>query len=80
MNTRMKSGAMLIAWLGVAAAATAQPPADVQVEVSFLLGYIDGSGCGFQRNGTWYDAQAAQKHLRGKYQYLAGANQISTTD
>jgi hypothetical protein len=60
--------------------AYAQPPASVQVEVGFLLGYIDGSGCEFYRNGTWHDSKAAQQHLRDKYDYLAARNLIDTTE
>ena len=47
--------------------ARAEPPINVPIEVNFLLGYIEGSGCEFYRNGTWYDSQAAQAHLRDKY-------------
>jgi len=60
--------------------AYAQPPASVQMEVGFLLGYIDGSGCEFYRNGTWHDSKAAQQHLRDKYDYLAARNLIDTTE
>ncbi|HWY26248.1 MAG TPA: DUF5329 domain-containing protein [Nevskia sp.] len=50
------------------------------MEVGFLLGYIDGSGCEFYRNGTWHDSKAAQQHLRDKYDYLAARNLIDTTE
>jgi hypothetical protein len=52
----------------------------VQVEVNFLLGYLEGSGCEFYRNGTWHDSKAAQAHLRGKYKYLATGSLINTTE
>lgn len=58
----------------------AEAPKGVQVEVDFLLGYLAVSGCQFYRNGSWYDAKAAQAHLRTKYQYLSARNQISTTE
>jgi hypothetical protein len=58
----------------------AAPPTTVQVEVDFLLGYIEGSGCEFYRNGTWHDPKAAQAHLRDKYSYLVARNLINTTE
>lgn len=60
--------------------ARAAPPTKVQTEVNFLLGYVEGSGCDFLRNGTWYDSISAQVHLRDKYRYLAAENQINTTE
>ena len=60
--------------------AHAEPPKDVQIEVSFLLGYIEGSGCAFYRNGSWHDSRTAQSHIRDKYNYLAARNEINTTE
>lgn len=62
------------------ALAHAQPPTNVQVEVNFLLGYVEGSGCEFYRNGTWHDSRAAQMHLRDKYNYLAASNLVNSTE
>ena len=64
----------------LAPAARAEPPASVQMEVSFLLGFVEGSGCEFYRNGSWYDSKAAQMHLRDKYKYLVTSNLVNTTD
>jgi hypothetical protein len=58
----------------------AEPPITVQVEVDFLLGYVEGSGCEFYRNGIWHDPKAAQAHLRDKYRYLVARNLINTTE
>jgi hypothetical protein len=52
----------------------------VQIEVNFLLGYIEGSGCEFYRNGTWHDSKTAQAHLRDKYKYFVARNRINTTE
>ncbi|BCB27225.1 hypothetical protein SKTS_21110 [Sulfurimicrobium lacus] len=60
--------------------ARAEPPQNVQIEVNFLLGYVEGSGCEFYRNGTWRDSKAAQAHLRDKYKYLMARNLINTTE
>src|SRR5271165_6035603 len=51
-----------------------------EVEINHLLGLIERSGCEFFRNGTWYDAQRAQAHLRAKYDALAANNQIKTAE
>ena len=70
----------LIMTLGILPAAHAAPPAAAMVEINYLLGLIEQSGCEFFRNGTWYDAQQAQAHLRAKYDALAANNQIKTAE
>jgi uncharacterized protein DUF5329 len=71
-----------VAMLGIMSIpnARAEPPTRVQVEVNFLLGYVEGSGCEFYRNGSWHDSKAAQVHLRDKYKYLAGSNLVNTAE
>lgn len=61
-------------------AARAELPTPVQVEVNFLLGYVEGSSCEFYRNGSWHDSKTAQAHLRHKYEYLVARKLISTTE
>jgi hypothetical protein len=80
MNIRLTTGSVLMLGLLLAPAARAEPPTNVQIEVNFLLGYVEGSGCDFYRNGTWHDSKAAQAHLRDKYKYLVTGNQIITTE
>ena len=77
---RSTMGWVLMLGLLLAPMARAEPPARVQQEVNFLLGYIEGSGCAFYRNGTWHDSKAAQAHIRDKYKYLAARDRISTTE
>jgi hypothetical protein len=60
-------------------AVRAAPPV-AEVEINHLLGLIERSGCEFFRNGTWYDGQRAQAHLRAKYDALAASNQIKTAE
>lgn len=60
--------------------AQAAPSTSVQIEISFLLGFIDGSRCDFLRNGNWYSAQAAQVHVRDKYKALLARNQVDTSE
>ena len=80
MNRQLTLGWMLIFWLLIAPVAHAELPANVQIEVNFLLGYIEGSGCEFYRNGSWHDSKTAQAHLRDKYKYLVSRNLIDTTE
>lgn len=79
MNIRLTMSAVLMLGLLLVPAARAEPPTNVQIEVNFLLGYLEGSGCEFYRNGTWHDSRAAQEHLRDKYNYLSARNLINTT-
>lgn len=80
MNIRLKSASILMLALLSLSVARAEPPTSVKIEVNFLLGYVDGSGCEFYRNGTWHDSKAAQAHLRDKYKYLVARDLINTTD
>ncbi len=61
-------------------AASAAPPAAAELEINHLLGLIESSGCEFFRNGTWYGAQRAAAHLRGKYEALAASGQVETAE
>ena len=77
---RLSMGPVLVAVLLSVPVARAEPPLNVQIEVNFLLGYIEGSGCEFYRNGTWKDSKSAQAHIRDKYKYLMTRNLIDTTE
>jgi hypothetical protein len=73
-------GWVLMLGLLLVPVARAEPPTKVQIEVNFLLGFVEGSGCEFYRNGTWHDSKAAEAHLRDKYRYLVARNLINTTE
>ena len=77
---RSTMGSVLMLGLLLAPVVHAEPPIGVQIEVNFLLGYLEGSGCQFYRNGTWHDSIAAQTHLRDKYKYLVARNLVNTTE
>lgn len=64
----------------IASSSRAEAPLNVQLEINFLLGYLEGSDCQFYRNGSWYDSRAAQKHLREKYTYMMARTQIADTE
>ena len=77
-----RSAAAALALLGLfamtpmrAASAMSMP-----MEMNFLLSYVEGSGCAFQRNGSWYTAQEAHAHLRDKFNYLATRSMLDTTE
>lgn len=78
---RMKKWA--VAWLlcwpcgWLAAAVVSQQTA---TEVKYLLGYLEHSGCSFNRNGSWYSAAEAKDHLQKKYQYLLDKNLITNAE
>jgi hypothetical protein len=63
-------------------AAMAQPAVAprTQAEIDHLFGYIAGSDCRFNRNGSWYDMAAARGHVTAKYEYLAAQGKIDTAE
>jgi hypothetical protein len=61
-------------------AADAAPPAIANTEISFLLGFVEQSGCQFYRNGSWYDSKKAEAHLRDKYEYLTAKGLINSAE
>jgi hypothetical protein len=60
--------------------ARAEAPKNVDLEINILLGFVEGSGCQFYRNGFWFGSKAAQEHLREKYNYLNLRNQVNTAE
>ena len=58
--------------------------ADVQSkaekEILHLLQYLKQSTCKFNRNGSWYSANDAVKHLKTKYRYLVKKGLIKTAE
>jgi hypothetical protein len=68
--SRRLCAAGLLATLAAGPSAFAAEDARTRDEVAHLLDYLGRSGCQFNRNGTWYDAQKARAHLEEKYAYL----------
>jgi hypothetical protein len=52
----------------------------VASEIDRLLDRLAGSQCEFYRNGTWYGAEAARRHLEKKYRYLADHGSIPSSE
>jgi Family of unknown function (DUF5329) len=80
MSRRSSTVLGLVVSAGILPVAHAAPPAIAQAEISYLLGYIESSGCEFFRNGSWNDSGKAQAHLRFKYEALAAADRILTAE
>ncbi len=59
--------------------AQATPPS-VDAEIAGLFEALEQSGCRFARNGQWYDAARASKHLERKLDYLRGKGSIESTE
>lgn len=78
--TQRRQFFVLLGALCVPVLAWTAPAAESQREISYLLGYLEHSGCKFQRNSTWYDAPAARAHLETKYRYLLQRDMVQTTD
>jgi hypothetical protein len=53
---------------GLAAAQPSSPTATREIDALFAA--LEASQCRFQRNGRWYDATRAAKHLRRKFDWL----------
>jgi Family of unknown function (DUF5329) len=80
MSRRWRGAAWLILGLAGPPVAQTAPPTNTQAEVSYLLGFVEASGCEFYRNGNWYDSKSARAHLQSKYEFLIAANQIGTAE
>lgn len=74
-------------WTGIALAvaslvlsAAPEPASQADAEIVQLLEALKGSGCRFQRNGTWYDAPQAAEHLGTKRVYLNRMKRIHSAE
>jgi hypothetical protein len=70
----------LLIGLMALAQARADVPQSTRVEIDYLLATVANSGCTFFRNGDWYDAKQAEKHLRLKYDALSARNLIGSAE
>jgi len=70
---------VLAAMLASAGSAAESTPA-TKLEIEHLFLYLQGSGCQFFRNGTWYGANEAANHLKRKYQYLQEKGLVPSTE
>lgn len=63
-----------------ASAAFAAPSEKATAEIDYLRNQLSASGCKFERNGKWYDAVDAGKHIDRKYRYLLDRDQVASAE
>lgn len=51
-----------------------------QKEITLLLDRIVASNCSFGRNGDWYPAPDARKHLQMKLDYMVKRNMLGSAE
>ena len=74
---------ILISFILLSAAAmghAAPLAAPVRAEIEALLSSLEKSGCRFNRNGSWYLASEAKKHLLTKVAYLEDRSAVRDTE
>ena len=77
--TRRGVVALCGACLSVALSA-AELSATAQKEITLLLDRIEASNCSFGRNGSWYPAPEARKHLQMKLDYMVKRNMLGSAE
>ncbi len=70
----------LIVLLSWAFGATAAPDETARREIEYLLTRLETSGCEFFRNGDWYDAASARRHIERKYAWLVKRDLVSSAE
>ncbi len=78
-STRSRVGALVLL-ASLCLVSRADPPAAAASEIAYLFGFLERSGCEFNRNGHWYDAAAAKAHLQHKYDLVSGTGTITTAE
>lgn len=76
----MVRGAALGLLLLAGAGASAAPTETSRKEIAGLMDALSTSGCQFQRNGDWHDAEEARAHLQRKYDYLLKKDKVDTSE
>jgi len=86
MKRRRAVAALLVLWCFAALffpsyAQSADVSPAPNPEIQHLLSYIEGCGCEFCRNGTWYqDTKVVRRHVELKYGYFMKKGQIKSTE
>lgn len=52
----------------------------MEKEIQHLFDHLNTSQCAFNRNGKWYTAEEAVKHIQKKYQYLMKKGLVNSTE
>ena len=76
----MKNVLFLIAVIFFSSSFSAGEQNNAEKEILHLFEYLKQSNCEFNRNGSWYSANDAVKHLKTKYRYLVKKGLIKTAE
>jgi Family of unknown function (DUF5329) len=76
----MRSLGLLWLFIAAVAAAGEPPPPAAQDEIRHLLATLERSDCEFSRNGSWYAAGEARRHLGRKYEQALGRGLIRSSE
>lgn len=80
---RLRRGVVLaclaLPWLHQAAVGAELSPA-AQREIALLLDKISGSSCSFNRNGSWYTAVEARRHIERKRDWLVERGMLESAE
>lgn len=84
MNTSSRRAvsrwALTAALAACGAVSAAELSNEAQKEITKLLDRIEASNCSFGRNGNWYPASEARKHLQMKLDYMVKRNMLGSTE
>ena len=70
---------LIVALLPVLAHASDLDP-ETEDQIEHLLSFVSTSSCKFMRNGNWYEASEAAKHIRKKYHYVLGKGLVGSPE
>jgi hypothetical protein len=79
MTTLKHLSLVAVATLALSAFA-AVPTPSAKAEIDQLLTRLQSSGCEFERNGSWHNANEARAHIERKYRYLLKKELVGTTE
>jgi hypothetical protein len=80
-TARMRICSLVFMLSVLAPASYAAPtPAPVRVEINVLLARMQSSGCTFYRNGQWFNAARAKRHLMSKLENVEAVTTLESTE
>jgi Family of unknown function (DUF5329) len=71
---------MVAIWLASAFAGAGDLSLTTRAEIDHLLVYLKDSGCSFERNGKWYDADDAERHINRKLNWLLKRDLVDSAE
>lgn len=71
---------LALAFTSISTTTSATEPPATKQEIFHLFNNLENSGCQFSRNGSWYSAKEASKHLQTKYKYLQDKDLVPSAE